>query len=616
MSELLAFSFDADASPAIALKQPVDFEGGSSLAYGWGIGWYPGGETAAVVIKDPTSSGNDAMTWVLRDWARFRSTIFLCHLRGTGQRITQRDAQPFIRSHAGRHWVFAHDGDLVADLSAAFPLRSPPLFEPLGRTDSEYAFCWMLEQLFENGYRRLGDVPRETLLEWMRRLNALGAANFLVSDGEELIVYHDLQGRNGLHWIRRTPPHASTRLESSELTVNLGNPEDPLRTMLVFASRPLSGEAWHAMAGGQLLVARRGTLVWNSSGDQGVTSGRALAKAVPSESGTMSALGPPPAERATTPSAVAAPDRVPVSSRVSEGEGTHSRRLRIWHETVYEYTDPVERSSHRLRLRPVQDRRQEVLSHRLDISVDGFRRDFEDVFGNQSTLLEVSKPFSELTVHSRSDVLVRAEDPVHLRSPLRRDTIPLVWMPWQRQMMTAYLLPPELPEAQLRELSDFAMSFVERNEYDLLETILDMNRSLYRDIAYVSGSTTLATTPYEVYATRRGVCQDFANLLICMARLLNVPARYCMGYIFTGATHANRIQSEASHAWAELYLPWIGWHGFDPTNGCQVQLDHVRVACGRNYVDATPTSGTIFKGGGVETLSLRVRVETIDDAPR
>lgn len=84
-----------------------------------------------------------------------------------------------------------------------------------------------------------------------------------------------------------------------------------------------------------------------------------------------------------------------------------------------------------------------------------------------------------------------------------------------------------------------------------------------------------------------------------------------MGYIFTGTDYANKIQSEASHAWAELYLPWIGWHGFDPTNGCQAQLDHVRVACGRNYGDATPTSGTIYRGGGTETLALRVRVERL-----
>ena len=101
--------------------------------------------------------------------------------------------------------------------------------------------------------------------------------------------------------------------------------------------------------------------------------------------------------------------------------------------------------------------------------------------------------------------------------------------------------------------------------------------------------------------------------MICLARLLHIPARYRMGYIYTGANYENQIQSDASHAWVELYLPQVGWHGLDPTNGIQVGLDHVRVACGRNYRDATPTSGTIYKGGGMETLEIRVQVQDLDD---
>ena len=87
-----------------------------------------------------------------------------------------------------------------------------------------------------------------------------------------------------------------------------------------------------------------------------------------------------------------------------------------------------------------------------------------------------------------------------------------------------------------------------------------------------------------------------------------MPARYRVGYIYTGADYENKIQSEASHAWVEVYLPWAGWRGYDPTNGCLANLDHVRVAVGRNYRDATPTSGTIFKGGEGETLSVSVKV--------
>lgn len=156
------------------------------------------------------------------------------------------------------------------------------------------------------------------------------------------------------------------------------------------------------------------------------------------------------------------------------------------------------------------------------------------------------------------------------------------------------------------------MSFAERQDFDLVETLVDMNQTIYRDFSYVPGSTSIETTPFDVYTKRRGVCQDFANLFICLARLLNIAARYRVGYIYTGADYANQVQSEASHAWVELYLPWTGWRGFDPTNGILAGTDHVRVACGRNYRDATPTSGTLYKGGGGERLSVSVRVEPID----
>jgi len=283
------------------------------------------------------------------------------------------------------------------------------------------------------------------------------------------------------------------------------------------------------------------------------------------------------------------------------------RLLTVTHRTVYRYQTPVERSSHRILLRPVEDGRQRLESYELRIEPRGIVTEYEDVFGNAALAVELTSPYSELCVESCARVRIRAPESIESRS--RRDTIPLVWMPWQRQMLSAYLLPMELPETQLEELSQFAMSFVERNDFDLVGALLDMNDTLYRDFVYLSGSTTSATTPFDVFESRRGVCQDFANLMMCLARLLNVPARYRMGYIFTGADYENKVQSEASHAWVELYVPRVGWHGFDPTNGRQVGSDHIRVACGRNYRDATPTSGTIYRGGGTETLTVSVRVE-------
>src|SRR5438105_2247239 len=107
-------------------------------------------------------------------------------------------------------------------------------------------------------------------------------------------------------------------------------------------------------------------------------------------------------------------------------------------------------------------------------------------------------------------------------------------MPWESKMLTPYLSPIELPETKLNELYAYGMSFVERNHQDLLETLFDMNLTLFREYAYVPGSSSLKTNPYEVYVNKKGVCQDFANLFICLARLLNIPARYVCSYVYTG----------------------------------------------------------------------------------
>ena len=604
MSELLALSFDADASPQVRFRKSprrirTPNPGAPPGVYGWGIGWYPDSDRGALMIKDPNSSGEAAVSDVLGDWTRFRSTLFVSHLRGHRRRRTQEDTQPFVRSYGGRQWIFAHDGDLDRGWTQRLPLGDNPAFEPLGRTDSEHAFCWLLSRLHERRARSLGDVAPEELREWCIQLNGAGQTNTLLSDGDLLAVYRDDQQRGRLFWTRRIPPHPTTRMESDAVRIDLNAPEDPNRTALVFSSVPLSRDVWLALTGSQLILARRGAVVWDSSP-------RDLSPATARVPGASTST-PAPRSEARHQIAAAEPLAVPDAAPAR----LEDRILQIVHETTYSYETPVERSSHRILLRPVEDRRQQVESFTLDITPSDARISYEDVFGNSAIGVEITTPYSELRIVSRARVHVHAPAPIESRGR-RRESIPLVWMPWQRQMLSAYLMPAELPETQLEELSRFAMSFVERNGSDLLGALLDMNETLYRDFEYVSGSTTNATTAFEVLESRRGVCQDFASLMMCLARLLNVPARYRMGYIFTGAEYENQIQSEASHAWVELYVPRVGWHGFDPTNGRETGSEHIRVACGRNYRDATPSSGTIYRGGGTETLTVSVRVEEAD----
>ncbi|MCA9510199.1 MAG: class II glutamine amidotransferase [Myxococcales bacterium] len=608
MSELLALCFDGDASPAVRFADPQAPSGGGRAParhYGWGIGWYPKSERGASVLKDPSSSGQTAVGDALGDWERFRSTLFLCHLRGHNRPRSQQDAQPFVRSYGGHQWIFAHDGDLAHDYAERLPLGDDPAFEPLGYTDSEHAFCWLLAQLHQRRARALADVAPEDLHGWFRRLNEGGHINAILSDGDMLLVYGDVAPARRLCWSRRIPPHVQTSLESQAVSISLDAARDPNRTLLVFSSVPLSRDEWLPLAPSQMVLARRGAVVFDSA------PAAETAPGAPRDPGA-----PPPTLRSETSHQVAA--AVPLSHYSEDAHAPASapasRVLRVVHETRYAYTDAVERSSHRLLLRPLDDRHQKLLSYDLDLSPSAEVAEFEDVFGNTAFHLEIDRPYAEFSMRATSLVRVAPFPRLEERLGATRQTIPFPWMPWQRQMLSAYLMPAELPETQLQELSEFALSFVERNDADLLGTLLDMNATIHRDFEYVTASTTIATTAFDVFESRRGVCQDFANLMICLARLLQIPARYRMGYVFTGGDYENKAQSDASHAWLELYVPRVGWHGFDPTNGRQIGNDHVRVACGRNYRDATPTSGTIYRGGGIETLTVSVRVEEAVEA--
>ena len=290
-----------------------------------------------------------------------------------------------------------------------------------------------------------------------------------------------------------------------------------------------------------------------------------------------------------------------------------ARRLFVRHATHYQYDHPIQRSHHRLHLRPLQNGKQLVSNYRLTITPAVPVIEYEDVFGNWASRFEITSAYSELTIIAESTVDLFDVDPFSFADLPIRPSFPLVWMPWEQKMLQPYLTPAEMPETQLMELYDYAMSFAERNKRDLMETLFAINLTLFREYQYVPGSTGLETTPYQVFANKKGVCQDFANVFITLARLLGIPARYVCGYIYTGNTGEARARSDASHAWVQLYIPRIGWKAFDPTNGILPRTDHIRVAYGRHYRDTAPTAGTLYTPAG-ETM--RVDVEVKDLTPK
>ena len=605
-SDILALSFDSVSSPSIKVKLPEQLQGTHAL--GWGIAWYPNDNQAAIVKKDPVARGTNVQMEALADWNNFRSTVFFCKAKGAASGYTHHETQPFTRSFAGQDWLFMHNGDLDKARLAQLHLDKSRFLEPIGKTDSELAFCYLLGKVMETEARKLADVPNELLMSWFQQLDALGSADMCISDGITVAVFYGTQSGRKLYYTRMTPPDHPSHFDSEAVSFGLDDPRDTYRTSLVVSSSGFDAGSWLPMLPGQLLIARRGTIVWNSHPNNSQLALSFLHAPSRSLEEKKTNFSSQQAEQAQFYQSVV---NVRSITRTDEGQVLAYRTFEISHITDYTYSEPVEHSTHTYRLQPVEDPLQEAVFATFSISSDGEEIRYDDVFGNQSVHYSINKPYTSLSIQSNCRVKVFASPPDDYSLSQRRSSIPLIWMPWQRQMMTPYLLPPELPETQLRELTEYAMSFVERNDYRLIETVKDMNLSIYKDYKYVPGITSLNTTPFEVYMTREGVCQDFANLLICLTRLLSIPARYRMGYIFTGGNYENKIQSDASHAWVELYLPYVGWRGFDPTNGCMVAQDHIRVACGRNYIDATPTAGTIFKGGGTESLTVSVKMKEI-----
>lgn len=607
MSEQFALSFDGTASPSVALRGQQDNQP-DLLPSTWGFAWYPENQRAASILKDPDLPQGTPLSGFLEKYGHVRSSLFVGHTDGHRQH-DDGGAQPFVKSYAGRDWLLTGAGVLSHEVKTELALDDD-FFDivPVGASPVEHAFSWLVAQIRSRGCKTIDEFGWQELHHLLERLNDFGPMSFLLTDGVDLVAYRDRRDEVALYWSRQVPPHTDVILEGRAFMIDHDGPMDVSRTLLTFSTLPMRGASWNPMVPGEIRIARRGTAVWSSHpagidehnyrllGSPNVRLPREIDPARAAGTQQQHSFAP-----ALQQQIVSQPDQAILS---------------VIHTTRFEYSEPVERSSHRFCLQPVRDQRQDLLEHALEISVDGIDREYEDVFGNRARMLEVVQPYTEMTITSRSKLRVDGVLASHMKSPLRRDQIPLVWMPWQRQMMQAYLMPPELPEPELRELSEWAMSFVERNDYDLVETLLDLNRTIYRDFTYVTGSTTVETTPFQVYSSRKGVCQDFANVLICVARLLSVPARYRVGYIYTGGSYENKIQSDASHAWAEVYLPWTGWFGFDPTNGCLAGADHVRIACGRQFRDAAPTTGTIYRGGGTETLTVGVRVERLDDEER
>jgi transglutaminase-like putative cysteine protease len=280
-------------------------------------------------------------------------------------------------------------------------------------------------------------------------------------------------------------------------------------------------------------------------------------------------------------------------------------------------------SHHLLHLVPRPAPYQECLEHELQIEPAGYHRvDGLDAFGNPLIRLELAQPHRELRVVSQMQIEVHARPAVspETTEPWERVRDSFAYRgAWpSRDQLDAARFRHESPHVRLKQaFTDYsAECFAEGRP--ILAAAEVLSTKLHADIEYAPGVTTISTSPTEVLETRRGVCQDFAHLMISCLRSRGLPARYVSGYLRTNATQNESgeklVGDAASHAWVAVWSPPYGWIEFDPTNGCFAGTDHIAVAWGRDFGDVSPLRGVIL-GGANHQLSVTVRVAPEGEAP-
>lgn len=286
---------------------------------------------------------------------------------------------------------------------------------------------------------------------------------------------------------------------------------------------------------------------------------------------------------------------------------------RVMHETVYAYSSQVSSSRQIAHLRPRDTSWQRVLSHRLEIEPRCTERgEGVDYFGNRFERFFVDEPHQRLVVRALSDVTVGPNAPAGTASP-----------PWEASASASgsWSAGADLSVEQYRLASPAVPILARTRAYaepsftpgrPWLEAMFDLTRRIQREFAYDQRATTVTTSVAEVLELKRGVCQDYAHLMLSALRGLGIAARYVSGYVLNRSrSDGSRLTgADASHAWVSAHCPGLGWVAFDPTNGKLADQEFITLGWGREYLDVTPLRGVVL-GAAEQHLSVAVKVTQV-----
>ena len=296
-------------------------------------------------------------------------------------------------------------------------------------------------------------------------------------------------------------------------------------------------------------------------------------------------------------------------------------RYHVLHETRYDYGSAVSLSQQQLHLSPRVLAWQQVEEQCVEIEpAPSWRRDGLDAFGNPVTWLSFHAPHDSLLIRSVMTIAVEPHRPQTLADSLPwekvRDRLAYDSSTPQPEDLEATRFLFESPHVRIKhELADYAADCFPAGK-PLLQCVDALMAKIFSEFTFDPEATTVSTPVLEVLEKKRGVCQDFAHLMIACLRAKGLAARYVSGYLLTRPPPGKPrlIGADASHAWISVYAPGseYGWVDFDPTNNLLPDTEHITLSFGRDFSDISPLRGIILGGGGAEP-EVAVTVFPIDE---
>lgn len=267
----------------------------------------------------------------------------------------------------------------------------------------------------------------------------------------------------------------------------------------------------------------------------------------------------------------------------------------VTYRAINHYENPVENASWQFLILPENNDTQELVNVEMENSL-GIKSNFsQNGYGFQTLRVNAARNFQKIDFRATFIIKKLPSNPF--------EKIPVFDVQGNYELIHSLDFKvdfePFLRKTKFTTLPEGSDDlFVFDPTLSIFENLQKLNRWVYNFIHFTTGVTHVHTVLQEIIDDPNGVCQDFTHLFCALARANHIPSRYVSGYLHQGHGYFGDSQM---HAWAEAYVPQVGWMGFDPTNLLLVNEDHIKVAHGKDYHDCSPLKGIVYSRGSNDT---------------